>query len=547
MASALIGGERDVEATAPPAWDTAKDTRFMTMSIASRGAATIVPSDTANTGAKSAHKLAASLRETNGVADIRGAQPQPRMGRWTHNRPDLFAVDDIEKAAPGGTKLLNKPCTINKVDDIDGARPSRRTFRTNRHVNPMDPVYQLPSTKERAITPPRFLRDSMDVSDIGGTKPRESRGGDRPNLSLDVSDIPGARHRVKEMPPPRDILNAKLVDKPSVQRHFRSSRVTNPLDPVHVIHGAVVEPDPLSRPTQRKVMHEADGSERGVLSLRTRDIPGAQPGWKPPHKGAAAIPEDKRRDFRDVTRVSDIHGAQAGTVKKGITTTRVTDPNDRIYPTLDGKPTISAAESSVVKSLSRSRATLAESRRVHATTMSESQRMDATTLSESRRMDATVDSRLGGTSASLPMDQTVSELQAKVEELETKLAAREAAWKASRRVDAETVATHTEDAIRRAEDRALGAGAPSTELNRFSGISHPPSYVSREPLNSSGLPAESPRATAAVKVPALNVKSTKLVSAGSAAVQAHSAKSSGRRVSAREQAEIASVRGLPDY
>lgn len=64
--------------------------------------------------------------------------------------------------------------TLNKVDrqllleDIEGAKPRPKTFKTTRKVNPLVPEYKLPSYKVVPPPEPKFLRDNIDNSDIDG-------------------------------------------------------------------------------------------------------------------------------------------------------------------------------------------------------------------------------------------------------------------------------------------------------------------------------------------------------------------------------------------
>eukprot|EP01042_Synura_sphagnicola_P000264 gene264-273_t len=67
--------------------------------------------------------------------------------------------------------------------------------------------------------------------------------------------------------------------------------------------------------------------------LQTSDIEGAQPGWIPPARFNP--PLEKRREFRNTNYIDDIEGTKAGTVKHSIVTTRVTDPLNPVYHSLD--------------------------------------------------------------------------------------------------------------------------------------------------------------------------------------------------------------------
>jgi hypothetical protein len=126
MAAAAIGGQHDADKTASAAWAPTSDTRFTTMSIASRGHATITAGELAGTGATGAARRAPVLRAVNQTADIPGATARPRMGRFQQNRPDLVGTHDIDGACPrsSASRLTNKPTLINKTDDIDGENQS---------------------------------------------------------------------------------------------------------------------------------------------------------------------------------------------------------------------------------------------------------------------------------------------------------------------------------------------------------------------------------------------------------------------------------------
>jgi len=43
-------------------------------------------------------------------------------------------------------------------------------MRTKRHVNPLVPEYDLPKFHTTSLIEPKFIRDTLDISDIDGTK-----------------------------------------------------------------------------------------------------------------------------------------------------------------------------------------------------------------------------------------------------------------------------------------------------------------------------------------------------------------------------------------
>ena len=68
--------------------------------------------------------------------------------------------------------LRNKPDRQLYLDDIEGSRPHPRTFKTSRVVNPLVPEYRLPSVVVAPPLQPKFIRDSIDNSDIEGVTPK---------------------------------------------------------------------------------------------------------------------------------------------------------------------------------------------------------------------------------------------------------------------------------------------------------------------------------------------------------------------------------------
>jgi hypothetical protein len=104
--------------------------------------------------------------------------------------------DDIELSCPKRLhQPLNKPYYYLRDDDISGTKPSIATFRTKREAsNPLNPVYKLPSFVPLEPVVIKFIRDSINVDDINGTKPRslhQKEVGIR--VTNNVHDIDGAR------------------------------------------------------------------------------------------------------------------------------------------------------------------------------------------------------------------------------------------------------------------------------------------------------------------------------------------------------------------
>ena len=90
---------------------------------------------------------------------------------------------------------LNKEQYNLRANDIKGATPKCVAFNTNRiGTNPLDPEYKVQAVQQRAPTPPRFLRDGINIGDIQGTCPKRMwKGGETAREVNVVDDVPGAR------------------------------------------------------------------------------------------------------------------------------------------------------------------------------------------------------------------------------------------------------------------------------------------------------------------------------------------------------------------
>ena len=102
-------------------------------------------------------------------------------------------ITDIEGARPTIRKERNYISKSLIVDDIDGAKArfKDRFLQTQRHINPLVPEYQLPSSYVAPSEPPPFKRDGLMIDDIEGTRTRQKKiyPGRNP---LQVDDIDGA-------------------------------------------------------------------------------------------------------------------------------------------------------------------------------------------------------------------------------------------------------------------------------------------------------------------------------------------------------------------
>ena len=105
----------------------------------------------------------------------------------------------------------------------------------------------------------------------------------------------------------------------------------DPLQPVYTVNGLTIRDDPPRVvPVSRRPRNEP------MRSLLTTDIDGAVPITAETMK-VGSLTLGARRETLDFHSTSDIAGAQSGTRRLGLKTARGTDPNERIYPLLDGR------------------------------------------------------------------------------------------------------------------------------------------------------------------------------------------------------------------
>jgi len=109
----------------------------------------------------------------------------------------------------------------------------KRRFRTNRIIDPLSPVYALPSYSITKPEEPKFLRDTLYIRDIDGAfaLPEVSYIKER-NVDP-YTEIPGTKAR--KMFIPRDSIdrfNVKAINNDGL---FKTQRSTNPLEPKYSI------------------------------------------------------------------------------------------------------------------------------------------------------------------------------------------------------------------------------------------------------------------------------------------------------------------------
>lgn len=225
------------------------------------------------------------------------------------------------------TFFYEKPDFSLRVDDIDGARPKRRTSHLGKRcVNPLNPEYTLPSYKPVQPIIPRFRRCNIQIKDIEKTQPASLPKRIRSNNYGDKIIGRSRRKAYKRTNTILDSLDVSDINNYHIGFNaFRTTRPeTNPNDPVYSwdkrTSGHV-------KGSTSKVLHRNLKKQHNYLS--TQDISGAE-----------VVHDRYRRNYTKTFQTLDIDGAQASTTGRDFSSKsrRCTNPLTPKYETLDTPP-----------------------------------------------------------------------------------------------------------------------------------------------------------------------------------------------------------------
>lgn len=194
-----------------------------------------------------------------------------------------------------------------------------------RSGDPLNPTYQVSKVELRPITPPYFIRDNIQHDDIEGSKPKKPQHFETRTV-LDVGDIEGCKPRDRTFTRTAkfDAINYKDV----THADFKTKRTTNPLSPSYAFRnengqlediGEIIGNKPMTIPERK----------RGPVSqsLDTKDIDGAQSGTK----GLGVFAYHQRKEYKKTNQIEDIAGSTVGSLRKGVSTSRISDPLNPTY------------------------------------------------------------------------------------------------------------------------------------------------------------------------------------------------------------------------
>mmetsp|Transcript_8559 Transcript_8559/g.13975 ORF Transcript_8559/g.13975 Transcript_8559/m.13975 type:complete len:306 (+) Transcript_8559:80-997(+) len=157
--------------------------------------------------------------------DINGAR-----ARNAAHKSFKYPTPDIEGSSPKRLhpESTNRPVYNLTNADIEGSMPKQKVFRTGRCVNPLNPKYKLPESKPVPPVIPPLLRETNELRDIDGTRPKPalpiSQTRDTMNYAVPGS-TPKPRQRLRNTP--LDSLDVHDI----VSTEFKTTRVQNPLSP----------------------------------------------------------------------------------------------------------------------------------------------------------------------------------------------------------------------------------------------------------------------------------------------------------------------------
>ncbi|CDW78556.1 UNKNOWN [Stylonychia lemnae] len=276
-------------------------------------------------------KFQSSRMESNNLntSDIHGASPKLHGSKQVNKQEFTNTNWDIARSSPAALHIgLNKPqYNLEAVD-----QPNCVKFSTTRiGGDPLNPKYKVPEVEQRPFTPPRYVRDHMEIDDIEGARPKKVKQNDiKTREIMKLDDIEGTkatiRHQARQRSNGFDAYDYSDITK----AQFVTMRSTNPLNPTYQTRddngnlieiGDVAGSRPQGMPAPRQ-------DPRIIASLRTEDITGA----KASTKGLGVFSENHdRKDYRQTNKTDDIEGAKSGSLRKGPATNRISNPLDPDY------------------------------------------------------------------------------------------------------------------------------------------------------------------------------------------------------------------------
>ena len=247
--------------------------------------------------------------------DIEGSSPR-RIGAFNQKIDFTNKNDDIERSCPKLLHVgLNKPEYNLRNDDIEYSMPGCVKIKTTRHLNPLEPKYSLPQSEPLPFEIPKFIRDNIQISDIEGARPRQIMSKWKGRESLKKDDIDKASPRKSYV---RNTVYHSIDYRDVTNAEFKTGRMTNPLEPVYRLGYVTGEKVTVGPIDGTKPVTFSKYKYDDPFNLKVNDILGSNPGSK------NYINKFNSKNLMYTS--TDIFGAQASTLKKGIVTNRHLNP-----------------------------------------------------------------------------------------------------------------------------------------------------------------------------------------------------------------------------
>ena len=256
-----------------------------------------------------------------------GAAPKLH-GSQQVNKPEFINANwDIDRSGPRALHIgLYKDETNLKTGDIHGAAPQIVKFQSKRQgCDPLNPSYNLSKVEVRPATPPKFIRDAMQIDDIDKSRPKaDAMAGRATRDVMKLDDIEGTRAQARHKPR-QNSGGFTTYDYADVTKQERKSkRCSNPLDPTYTVigeDGKGYEVGRVEGSMPARLPEPPRNKDSFGGSLQTGDIAGAQTSTK----GLGVFANVTRRSEQMVSNnldTSTVFGAQSGTLLKGVKTKR---------------------------------------------------------------------------------------------------------------------------------------------------------------------------------------------------------------------------------
>ena len=250
--------------------------------------------------------------------DIQGSSPR-KFGILNKKIDFTNTNQDIEKSSPSPLFKKIVPNYLLSNEGIEGSSPSHLKFKILRCTNPLNPKYNLPKTEikkdETGYKKIKFIRDTLKIDDIEGTKPKKM-GNFFLRNSLNKDDIkesfPKQRYIRKEKNNNIDFRDIQKI------KHKRKLEL-NPLDPVYNWNYEINNRRYYVGPIEKnKPKPFYDFKYKRPFNLSNEDIEGTKPESK-----------NRYRLFKgsnSCLNIGNINGAIHGSLLKGIKTKRNLNP-----------------------------------------------------------------------------------------------------------------------------------------------------------------------------------------------------------------------------